>query len=281
MRSTSEVSSSGIDAVSSRHPVSTSRAASPGKNTSPPRTVGPTGCSAYSSDVTTPKLPPPPRSAQNRSLFSSALAWTRRPSAVTTSAPTRLSQVRPCLRSSQPMPPPRVKPPSPVVETRPPVTASPNAWVSWSKSAQVAPPCATARRRLRVDRDGLHRREVEDDPAVAGGEPGDAVRAAAYRERQALAAGELHRLDHVGGAGAADDQRRMLVVRGVPDRTCLVVVAVARSDHLTADRSLQLAHRGFAHHVRRFCRRHWPLLGIVENGQDVMRPRLRNRLASA
>ena len=32
------------------------------------------GCSANSNDVTTPKLPPPPRTPQKRSGFSSALA---------------------------------------------------------------------------------------------------------------------------------------------------------------------------------------------------------------
>jgi len=35
--------------------------------------------------------------------------------------------------------PPRVKPAIPVVETRPPVVASPNACASWSTSPHVAP----------------------------------------------------------------------------------------------------------------------------------------------
>jgi len=76
----------------------------------------------------------------------SALACTRRPSAVTTSAPMRLSEARPYLRNVHPMPPPRVNPPRPVLDTKPPVTPRPKACVSWSKSSQVAPPCATARR---------------------------------------------------------------------------------------------------------------------------------------
>src|SRR5215475_11396260 len=50
----------------------------------------------------------------------------------------------------------------------------------------------------------------------------------------------------------------MLVVGGVPDRTCFVVVAVAGSDYLTANRGLQLACRGFAHHILGICHRHWP-----------------------
>ena len=44
------------------------------------------------------KLPPPPRSAQKRSGFSSALARTSLPSAVTISAEIRLSMAMPCLR---------------------------------------------------------------------------------------------------------------------------------------------------------------------------------------
>ena len=48
--------------------------------------------------VTTPKLPPPPRSPQNRSGFSSSLARTSRASAVTTSIPTTLSDVQPQRR---------------------------------------------------------------------------------------------------------------------------------------------------------------------------------------
>jgi hypothetical protein len=46
------------------------------QKTGPAITVGPTGCSANRNEVTTPKLPPPPRSAQNRSGCSSADART-------------------------------------------------------------------------------------------------------------------------------------------------------------------------------------------------------------
>src|SRR5436190_1337427 len=89
----------------------------------------PTGCRRNSSDVATPKLPPPPRRAQKRSSFSSSLARSRRPSAVTTSAAMRLSHDRPYLRARYPMPPPNVRPPTPVVEITPPVVDSPRASV--------------------------------------------------------------------------------------------------------------------------------------------------------
>ena len=56
----------------------------------------------------------------------------------------RLSAARPNFRISQPMPPPRVRPATPVWEIRPPVLASPCACVAASKSAHVAPACTRA-----------------------------------------------------------------------------------------------------------------------------------------
>ena len=64
-----------------------------GTRASRPSRSGRPGAARNSNSVTTPKLPPPPRSPQNRSAFSSALARTTLPSAVTTSAESRLSQV--------------------------------------------------------------------------------------------------------------------------------------------------------------------------------------------
>ena len=91
-----------------------------------------------------PKFPPPPRSPQNSSGCSVALAVMISPLAVTTSTESRLSQAVPCLRASQPMPPPSVSPAMPVVATNPPVVASPNSCVSRSNSPQVTPGRARA-----------------------------------------------------------------------------------------------------------------------------------------
>jgi hypothetical protein len=140
-------SSSAAPFMTSRKLRTTSCARSAPNSANPANTSGPSGYSASSSAVTTPKLPPPPRSAHSSSAFSSVLARTIRPSHVTSSAPTRLSQVRPCLRSSQPDPPPSVSPATPVVETRPPVVARPCTWVARSTSAQMAPPPTRATRR--------------------------------------------------------------------------------------------------------------------------------------
>lgn len=69
----------------------------------PPWTEGPASTSWNSKAVTISEFPPPPRMAQNRSGFRSALTVSTSPPAVTTSAETRLSMVRPCLRICQPM----------------------------------------------------------------------------------------------------------------------------------------------------------------------------------
>ena len=104
---------------------------------------------------------------------------------------------------------------------------------------------------LRVDGDGVHVRQVDDHPAVAGREPGDAVPATPHGHHETLAARELHRFHHVSGAGTANDQCRVLVVGSVPDRSGLVVIAVGGQDDLTSQRALQLAHGGFTDDFRR------------------------------
>src|ERR1041385_4421027 len=77
------------------------------------------GCSLTSNSVTTPKLPPPPRRAQNRSALFVASAHSREPSAATSVNASTLSHESPHLRVSQPVPPPRTSPPAPVCETTP------------------------------------------------------------------------------------------------------------------------------------------------------------------
>ena len=78
------MTSSGTVPVHSRQARSTSAARWIGKNRSPAYSSL-TGYSVISSAVTTP-MPPPPRTAQNRSGSCSASARTRSPSGVTSSA---------------------------------------------------------------------------------------------------------------------------------------------------------------------------------------------------
>ena len=64
--------SSGAVAAQSRNCRYTFSASSTGWNTPAKATIGPTGWHWNVNEVTTPKLPPPPRMAQNRSGFESA-----------------------------------------------------------------------------------------------------------------------------------------------------------------------------------------------------------------
>ena len=140
------VAARGADALSSRQPARTAGASSGVKYSSTTSASVPTGCSRNSKPVTTPKLPPPPCSPQNSSSFCSASARTCSPSAVTSSKAVTLSQVSPCSRASQPIPPPSVSPPTPVWETLPAVVASPCAWAARSSAPSSAPPPTHARR---------------------------------------------------------------------------------------------------------------------------------------
>ena len=88
--------------------------------------------------VATPKLPPPPRMAQNRSGCVSASTWRTSPSAVTTSAASRSSIVSPCLRTRKPTPPPSVIPPIPTDAASPNPVARP-----WAAAASVYSPAVS------------------------------------------------------------------------------------------------------------------------------------------
>ena len=130
----------GAAAARSRQRATADAASATGKSSSTLSARVPVSCSRNSNSVTTPKFPPPPRSPQNSSGFSSAEARTTSPSAVTTSHEITLSQDRPCSRASQPIPPPSVSPPTPVWETLPAVVANPCGWVAASSAPSKAPP---------------------------------------------------------------------------------------------------------------------------------------------
>jgi hypothetical protein len=95
----------------------------------------------------------------------------------------------------------------------------------------------------RVHVDVVHRTEIDHDPAIDGGEAGDAVTAPAHGDGQVVAPGKGDRGEHVGDAGTTDDHSRAVpVVRSVPDLGGLVVALVLGGQHLPADRVAQLRH---------------------------------------
>ena len=201
-----------------------------GQKNSPNCTIGSSSCRANSKAVTTPKLPPPPRTAQNRSGCSSAEARSTRPSAVTTSAETRLSMLSPYLRVSQPMPPPSVSPPTPVWLTSPAGTASPWARVAASRSASSAPPPARARRAAGSTVDRVQLAQVDHQAAVADGRARRVVRAAAHGHLQPVLARVADGRGHVGGRRAPRDHRGPPVDPGVPHPPPVVEPGIAGRD---------------------------------------------------
>jgi len=89
-------------------------------------TVG-AGMGRKTSLATTPKWPvPAPRSAQNRSASWYSSQSTTRPLASTTRAPTRRSEVTPCVRPRNPRPPPSVRPAIPTDGQVPPAIVMPS-----------------------------------------------------------------------------------------------------------------------------------------------------------
>ena len=144
MITTETFSASGIAYSAKR--ASTCGASPRSKLAMPPKTSR-TGCSRNSSEVATPKFPPAPRSAQNRSLRRSSRAVSASPSAVTMSARSRLSAASPCLRARKPCPPPSVKPATPTVAFVPETGASPKGAAASITSPQVAPGPTRAVRR--------------------------------------------------------------------------------------------------------------------------------------
>jgi hypothetical protein len=83
---------------------------------------------------------------------------------------------------------------------------------------------------LRIDRNALHRRQVDDNRVVRERVARHAVAAAADRDPEAVFAGEGDCRDDVRGRRAAHDHRRLLVDHPVPESARLLVAVVAARD---------------------------------------------------
>ena len=240
--------------------------------------------------MTIPKLPPPPRRAQNRSAFSVAVAFTTVPSAVTISAPIRLSHVKPSLRSSQPLPLPSASPMMPVSGTRPPVTASPCSCVAASNSPQLSPASARTVRASGSTAIAFMPRMSIIRPSSITAAPVTLWPPPYTEIGRAWARGELHRGDDVVGAPAHRDQRGPTVDHAVEDGPRLVVPAVAGAELLSAEAGDAEIGRTGGHRcrpfVRRPCSRHTFVVHgfpdhqgrhpeFTEGADDPIRPRLR------
>ena len=124
--------------------------------------------------------------------------------------------VRPAFGFSQPMPPPRVRPATPVWPTVPAGTARPWAWVAASSSPSEAPGPTTARRAAGSTRTSFMRpRSIISPPSVTANPEApwppprtetSQPRAAANRTAAATSAALVHRAIRAGRRSMAPFQ---------------------------------------------------------------------------
>ena len=185
--------------------------------------------------MTTPKFPPPPRSAQYRWACSSALGADL---AAVGEHHVRLEQVVDRqTEGAREVPEPAAERESAdaggrddAARRREPVLAG--------RAIDLAPRAAAADAhgpRLRVDLDVLERGEVDHHAVVAGAETGAVVAAAADRDRKLVLAGEGDRARDVVRPGGTRDQRGPAVDHRVVDGARVVVAGVAGLDQPAAE----------------------------------------------
>ena len=125
------------------------------------------------------------------------------------------------------MPPPSVRPATPVVETMPNGTARPKACVAWSTSPDVQPGSTRTVRFAGSTRTPFIIDRSMTSPSSQLPSPGPLWPPPRMAMSRPLLAPEVHRRDDVGDVGAARDQQRPLVDHAVVERARLVVVGVA------------------------------------------------------
>ena len=238
-------SSSGSARIRSRASRSGSRASCGRQKNRPRLAIGSARAAANSKAVTTPKLPPPPRSAQNRSGFCCS-------EAVTTSTvrgdqlgrhEVVAAQAGP--RVSQPMPPPSVSPATPVWLTPAghgqPVLGGGGIHCGPGRPASTAgPPCGG------VDGDVAEPPEVDHDRTVGHGMTGVTVAASAHGHLHPVPARLGQQLADLGRRLRLHDDGRSAPDVPVPDRSRDggVIAVVPRRQHRPRARPSQIQDGG-------------------------------------
>ena len=175
------------------------------------------------------------RSCRRRRAGPRAAPRGRRPGAddpsagVTSVAPSRLSQVRPYWAVRWPMPPPRVRPVTPVEPTTPPGVTRPWAWVAGRSRARWR-----RRRSGRSARSGststvAHLGQVDHQAVVDRAVAGGVVASSPHRDLQVVLPAEGQRGGDVIGVDAAGDHRRAAVDQQVEAEPGPLVLGVAGS----------------------------------------------------
>ena len=220
-------SSSGAASAAAMNPAIVSGVA--GRTRIPP-TNSAIGWSRNWNRVATPKLPPPPRIAQNRSGFVSASARSSRPSAVTTSAASEIvdrqavlaDEVADATAEGDPADPDRAG----VAEAGRQAVGGDGGRVLGGGQTRSGPGGPA----VDVDLERLQVAQVEDDPAVGRAVAGAAVAAAPDRQLETGLARERDHLGDIVGIGDPDDDRRPVVEATHHHGARLVVVGIPRAD---------------------------------------------------
>ena len=109
------------------------------------------------------------------------------------------------------MPPPRVMPPTPVVEMMP-LGVPDRRHGGVVQIAQRAPALDAGGARVGIDAHAVHRREVDDQPVVDSAQPGAVVAAAADGDEDVVVSREVDRGDDVGDVDAVGDEAGRLSI---------------------------------------------------------------------
>ena len=165
-------------------------------------------------------------------LVRSALAVTKEPSASTTSALNRLSIVSPCLRVRWPRPPPRVSPPTPVVEMIPAGVARPKAWRRGPGRPAAAPPSDPRGARLESTRTPRMGARSITSPSSTSPSPGPLWPPPRTAMLEPVLAAEVDRAHHVGHVAQRAISAGTPVDHPVVEATSVVVAGVAGLDQL-------------------------------------------------
>ncbi len=193
------------------------------------------GCSSSSRLVATPKFAPAPRRPQNSSGSSSALARTTSPV-----GGHELDRAKAVDRQ----PEPSLEPADAATERQPgdarvaddPDRADePMLLRRDVERAEERPAAGPSESPLRVDADGVHPSEVDDEAAVGRRVPDRAVTAAADRDLEVDLAAEANGGHDVVDVGGPDDDRRPSIEHRVPDASRIVVAGGIGRDDLAGE----------------------------------------------
>ncbi len=225
--------SSGASGRNSRYQLRISAARSSENRVGPP-TIVCTGLSLNVNAVTTPKLPPPPRSAQNRSSCSVSLAVDEptvgqhhvgadqvvdRQAELAGQVPQAASQREPAHAGR----------PDDAERRRQTERVRGVIDVADQRSSKHHGGAA-----IGIDSDPTHQRQVDHQPVIDAAESATVVRSAADRDFQLGLAGVAERGHHVTRVGAAGDQARPLVDHRVVQLPGFVIPGVEVADDLPA-----------------------------------------------